>query len=557
MKHRIKIFFKYFFLAALIAEVVFLIAESLMPGKKSSEQSSAVGGVVDDIITDIGGDDEPEDVLPEEISIKGGDLVLNIGKKKTLALAVVPENASASHLKTVWSSDNETVAEIRDGVVFARAIGSANITVSLEENSAISDTVCITVREIFAESLSLKFANGTTETTVAVGSAVTLQPVLSPSAATAGTITYQSEDANIATVSAGGAVKGISVGTTTVTANYRSYTEKNGKAVTLTSDPVTVNVVKKETVFPTALTVEPVSGVEFDAGSPYLYTDDSASFKAVLSPAETTEKDVLWSSSDEKVLTVDAKGKVTPVGKGKASVTATAAASPDGPSFSYALEVRNRSLGVTLYAGNDVLEPDGTGEISLTATAGKHFPFSVSALPGEVYIKYASDDARIAEIDDGMLLPYRAASVKLYVTVADNAEFSDRDGNLAETFTLSLTVRRVPFSETVQGWALIIRKLFGHFGAFLLLGLLAGAVGIFFERKDTKWRLITLVLLLVCGFAFAGLTEILQMSIFTAGRGPSFRDVLIDFCGYAPAVLLVYGGYLVISAIVRHVRRKT
>ena len=49
----------------------------------------------------------------------------------------------------------------------------------------------------------------------------------------------------------------------------------------------------------------------------------TAQLTAAVEPANSTDK-VMWATSDDKVLTVDASGKVTAIANGKATVTATA-----------------------------------------------------------------------------------------------------------------------------------------------------------------------------------------------------------------------------------------
>ncbi len=113
-----------------------------------------------------------------------------------------------------------------------------------------------------------------------------------------------------------------------------------------------------------------------------------------------------------------------------------------------------------------------------------------------------------------------------------------------------------PLSARVGNWNLLIRKLFGHFGAFFLLGCLAGLTCALFDRGSKKQRILTLTLLAAYGFLFAGLTELLQLDLFTSGRGCSFRDVLIDFSGYLPAFLLTYGGYLIVCILKERAKNK-
>ncbi len=74
----------------------------------------------------------------------------------------------------------------------------------------------------------------------------------------------------------------------------------------------------------------------------------------------------------------------------------------------------------------------------------------------------------------------------------------------------------------------ILRKEFGHFGLFALLGFFAM---IAFGRLIQKY----LPKALVCGISgliVAIISEILQLPIFTQSRGASVNDVLIDYSGF-------------------------
>ena len=53
------------------------------------------------------------------------------------------------------------------------------------------------------------------------------------------------------------------------------------------------------------------------------------------------------------------------------------------------------------------------------------------------------------------------------------------------------------------------------------------------------------------GAFVAGLTEILQLPIFTANRGPSFKDVLLDSAGVLCGVVIAVVLMLLVFAIVK------
>ncbi|WP_243386605.1 family 43 glycosylhydrolase [Bifidobacterium primatium] len=71
-------------------------------------------------------------------------------------------------------------------------------------------------------------------------------------------------------------------------------------------------------------TVVPVSGVSVSLERDAVKVGESVLAKASVSPENVSDKSVSWSSSDEKVAKVDASGRVTAVGAGAATITATA-----------------------------------------------------------------------------------------------------------------------------------------------------------------------------------------------------------------------------------------
>ena len=91
--------------------------------------------------------------------------------------------------------------------------------------------------------------------------------------------------------------------------------------------------------------------------------------------------------------------------------------------------------------------------------------------------------------------------------------------------------------ETFHG---VIRKLVGHFGLFLLDGLIVSWDIHFLIQK--KWW-IKLIITLSFGLLIAILTEVIQLAV--PGRAGSALDILIDYSGYiigAGIILLIFLG---------------
>ena len=132
---------------------------------------------------------------------------------------------------------------------------------------------------------------------------ITVIAVVNPADATDITITWTTSDESVATVK-DGKITAVGAGTATVTA-----TTANGLTAT-------VRVTVKDPV------VE-VTEIILDKDELTLETGTTETLTATVTPDNATDKTVTWTTSDEKVATVDENGKVTAVSVGTATITAT------------------------------------------------------------------------------------------------------------------------------------------------------------------------------------------------------------------------------------------
>ena len=88
-------------------------------------------------------------------------------------------------------------------------------------------------------------------------------------------------------------------------------TDNSGKITTLPDVVSTVEVAVS------------VTGVSLDSAAKALTVGGTATLTATITPANATDQNVTWSSSDTGVATVDSTGKVTAVSTGTATITAT------------------------------------------------------------------------------------------------------------------------------------------------------------------------------------------------------------------------------------------
>ena len=132
-----------------------------------------------------------------------------------------------------------------------------------------------------------------TSISIQVDDKETLIATVLPEDATNKNISWKSDKPEIASVNANGKVTGVAEGEATIT-------------VTVEAVPVVA-----------------VTGVTLNKTSLKLYTRDSETLTATVAPAGATNKNVIWTSSEPTVATVDANGKVTAKSTGIADITVT------------------------------------------------------------------------------------------------------------------------------------------------------------------------------------------------------------------------------------------
>ncbi|MDE6556256.1 MAG: Ig-like domain-containing protein, partial [Duncaniella sp.] len=138
------------------------------------------------------------------------------------------------------------------------------------------------------------------EWTGVVGSSFQLTATVLPENATDKTIVWSSSDETVATVDSEGKVMTLKVGEADIVAVCDTISSKCH---------VKVNPILAESI-------------ELDPSSWIGFVGESFSITATVSPENTTDKTIVWSSSDETVATVDSEGKVITLTVGEAFITA-------------------------------------------------------------------------------------------------------------------------------------------------------------------------------------------------------------------------------------------
>lgn len=256
--------------------------------------------------------------VPDAVTVEKGEaVVLPVTFGTDDAPAVTPETAAtgesaetdeklakaASKLTVAWTSSDESVATVdATGMVVAVSAGKADITASVtdSEMSAVCKvTVKVAAKDITVpDNLDVKLNDGN-ETTV--------EATVSPADATDVKVSYASTDEAVATVDKDGKVQILQPGECDI---VTTLTQEGKK------------VVEKKTHIKAFYEVE---GITLDKTEGILTAGNTVTLNATVLPEEIADETIVtWTSSDEKVATVDENGKVTAIAAGEATITANA-----------------------------------------------------------------------------------------------------------------------------------------------------------------------------------------------------------------------------------------
>lgn len=219
---------------------------------------------------------------------------LNVGKTKTISAKLKPYSVTDKTVK--FSSSNTKVAKVdKDGKITGLYGGTALIKATSGDGKAYAICKVTVIQPV----TSVKFdANSYS---VKIGAMQVLTATVKPNNATDSKLTWSSSDKKIATVDSDGVVKGIKKGTVTITASA-----ENGKVKATCK----LHVQKA------------VKGVSLDKVSVTMVSGKTMTLVATVTPQSASNHNVIWSSNNLDVATVNSKGVVTAKGNGYAVITA-------------------------------------------------------------------------------------------------------------------------------------------------------------------------------------------------------------------------------------------
>ncbi len=339
------------------------------------------------------------------IYVRPYSVTLNVNTTKKITPYIKPTNAK--NKSVTWTTSNPKVATVSSsGVVTAVGNGTAKITAKTVDGGYKASCTVKVVTPVSG----IKITSSTDKVYNTKSLKLTAQ--ILPSTASNKSVTWSSSNTKVATVSSSGVVYGVGSGSAYIycKAADGGYTAK-----------FKITVLKKTEV----------TSVKLNTTEKNLYKGSTYQLTSSVSPSNATFKDVTYTSSDTKVLTVDKNGRVTGVGKGSAYVVCR---SVDNKAV-YArclFNIKVRTTGVTL------------NRTSFSIYRTKSYTLKATVLPSDATNKnvtWTSSNPKIASVSStGVVKAVRPGT----------AVITCKTANGGYTATCKVTVKQIVETTKIE-----------------------------------------------------------------------------------------------------------
>lgn len=229
----------------------------------------------------------------EAVSIPG-TLTMQIGDTYTFSPVLTPSDANTTYN---WYSSDETVVKMENGTITALKQGSATITCITHNGKSAECKV--SVKPILATEIAIY----PQELDMLPGEQYQLRATFIPENTSSQKLTWESSNQEIAIVSSNGLVIALAPGTTIITAN------------TTDGSNIYANcILKVKEIEARSITVTPHSTQGI--------VGETIQLSATITPQETSNQAIAWSSSNPQIVSVSDNGLAYLFKEGRATITA-------------------------------------------------------------------------------------------------------------------------------------------------------------------------------------------------------------------------------------------
>ena len=323
-------------------------------------------------------------VKVKSVELDQKDITLNVGNTITLAANINPDVASDKTV--VWTSSEPSIATVdKDGVVRGVKTGSTTITAKTNDGGFEASCTVNVINAVMGITISdnsiMLYPNKTKQ----------LKASVTPADADNQSITWESSDDDVATVSTTGLVTSVAPGTATITA--KSVDGEYTATCTVTVGKHVSSVILSDTELTMA------------AGT-------TETLYATVMPLSAFNKTVTWVSTNPKVAAVDEDGNVKAL---KAGTTTVIAYCEDGDvTASCVVTVTNTATGIEMSESEVYIARNSQKQLNATVTPDTAENKNVT---------WESKYPNIASVDSNGLVTAKMAGTTIIVATSEDGKF--------------------------------------------------------------------------------------------------------------------------------------
>ncbi len=329
-------------------------------------------------------------IIPEKLKLELVNSTLFVGDSVNVKYSIDPPNTTnAGQYGIDWSSSDNSVFTVMEGKVKGLKAGKAKLTATIKGTNVFSE-IEIIVKPVLPSAIELNITSGQVE----LGQTIKLIAKIKPDNTTDKDLVWESSDSNIASV-VDGEVIGKKEGEVVITVKTKegsiSATAKI-KVFTIKATKITLNQTQ----------------VEIMPGQSFVLT-------AEVSPQNTHNKDLVWSSSNSLIATVDQYGNV--IGKKEGEVVITVKTKEGSISATAKIKVFTvKATKITL------------NETHVELMAGQSFGLTAEVSPQNFHNKgivWSSSNSSIATVDQyGNVIAKTEGTVQITAKSSENPNIS-------------------------------------------------------------------------------------------------------------------------------------
>ena len=330
-----------------------------------------------------------------DVTVTGPSGTLYTDTKYKFTAKITPDDTT-DNKTVIWSVSDSNIAQIaKDGTLSFKKAGTVDVIATVKATSSNTVIKKLTVTGVKRVINVSSVALDKTTVNLKKGETVKLNATIAPADADNKEVTYTSSNSAVAKVDNTGLVTAIAPGDAVIT-----VTTKDGSKTATCK--INVN--------------NPISKVTIKETVGNIYIKDTYKLTTDIAPADSNdEKNVVWSTSDSNIISINQKGIITANAIGKATITASVKAS-DG-----SIHSDSKDITVIKRAVQKVQILIDSKEMSV----GDTIQAKAEVSPDNATYKnviWSSSDSSVAEIDNlGNIRAKKAGNVEIKAT-ADGIE---------------------------------------------------------------------------------------------------------------------------------------